>query len=108
MTDRLQKLREERELILRHLHWMDQEIAAMQTADALPGAFAAAKTPPPAANPPPAAASDRPADPTVPDPLEETHVRSLKSDVQKGCLLYFAIAWLVLLALVGGVYLVYR
>ena len=45
---------------------------------------------------------------TLPDPLEDSHVHSLKKDVRKGCLLYFGIAWLILLVGVGIIYLVYQ
>ena len=40
--------------------------------------------------------------------MEDTHVRSLKNDVRKGCLLYFGVAWAILLAVVGVIYLIYR
>ena len=110
MTDRLQKLREQRDLILRHLQWLDQEIALAAPKSSTPDIAESAPTsiepagskpvtPEPAVEMPPV---------LLPDPLEDSHVHSLKNDVRKGCLLYFGIAWLILLVGVGIIYLAYR
>ncbi|MEZ5278520.1 MAG: hypothetical protein R3F07_19215 [Opitutaceae bacterium] len=110
MTDRLQKLREQRDFILRHLQWLDEEIAleapqssTTEICEPTPASVEPTgpgpATPAPVVEKPPA---------IVPDPLEDSHVHSLKSEVRKGCLLYFGIAWVLLLAVVGIVYLVYR
>lgn len=110
MTERLQKLREQRDIILRHLQWLDQEIARegphpspSGIGESTPAACeleeSTTTTPAPAGGKPAA---------VLPDPMEDTHVRSLKNDVRKGCLLYFGIAWTILLALVGVIYLIYR
>jgi hypothetical protein len=121
MADRLAELLRQRALLQEHLAWLDAEIAA---ASPLPGATPVAR-PPTAATPalapaaarilsaatPPAATTVNPQSafgtpvPVAPvsggagdDILEQYRVSdtSLKTDVRKGCLLYFAAAFALL------------
>ena len=126
-SDRLQQLRRQRELVAEQLAWLDREIAAVAGAPApappAPPPPAPASPPvrpavvaPPASSLAPAPAPARdvslPADPTASADvlLEEYRVApdTLKSDVKKGCLLYFFAA-LALFALgVVGLYFFFR
>jgi len=114
MTGRLQKLREQRDLILKHLQWIETEIASEEPAStdsqpttvepspAPPPSFQASETTPDTPDQEPVGALSHPG-----EPLEAGGARSLKSQVRKGCLLYFGLAWLALGAIVGAVYLTY-
>ena len=121
MSDRLDALLRQRALLREHSAWLDSEIAAAQAAEehdpaeSSPAPFAAAAAPMPRAElptaRPPAAPSvaprPAPVTPVAPtvvaahaDEILETYrtpANSLKSDVRKGCFLYFFAA----LALVG-------
>ena len=116
--DRLAELRRQRALLQQHSDWLDREIAVAQ-AGATPVA-----TPPPAS--PAAVISPLPAPVPVPVPgpapapaLGATdpdtilsQYRSdesrLKTDVRKGCLLYSALAFVLLILGVFGLYLLFR
>jgi len=120
MSDRLQELRRQRALVAEHLAWLDREIRAaggtmsvapaatlssfvgpedtLSAPVAAPIAVPAVFTPPPAPPLPPEVAA------TADAILDEYRVQpdSLKTDVKKGCFLYFFIALgLVVLAVVG-------
>ncbi len=108
--DRLAELRRQRALLQQHADWLDREIAAAQ-AGAAPHSVGATAAPSPASSfalkaspaPVPFVARDA-ADPeTILSQYRSDEV-SLKTDVRKGCLLYCALA-LVLLAL--GVFALY-
>lgn len=113
MSDRLQELRRQRALVQEHLAWLDREIAAAAPAIAMPESPWPAKTP--AAPPAPLAPSvvpvavGAPAAEILPAEvaatadaiLDEYRVQpdNLKTDVKKGCFLYFfAALGLVVLA----------
>ncbi len=101
MNSRLIKLRAQRELILKHLQWIDQEIADQAVVES--------GSPPTPAEDPISGSMEETTAPALPlEALEEPNVRSLKSDVRKGCLLYFGLAWVALAAVVGVVYLIYN
>lgn len=116
MNPRLTKLNEQRELILKHLQWIDEEIAA-ESPDELTPAPAPAVSPASALrqessalpNPAPKVESRETAEIPVflPDPVEEANVKSLKNGVRMGCLLYFGVACLLLAGVVALVYVVY-
>lgn len=116
MNPRLAKLNEQRDLILKHLHWIDQEIAAEGPVGANPENERTVAPPTVLREDPPEKSapvpdSDSPASSSIPiflpDPEEEANVKSLKSDVRKGCLIYFGVACLVLAAGVALIYVVY-
>jgi hypothetical protein len=116
MNSRLAKLREQRDLILKHLQWIDQEIAAEDSVESSPEPKAPALVSPKPVQPEtsdaisdPVPESATPGEIPVPklDPTDEGNVQSLKSDVRKGCLLYFGLAWVLLAAAVAIVYLAY-
>lgn len=107
MQDRLAELRRQRALVAAHLVWLDREIADAEgkpTPAPLPAqtpspalsaaAEILAKTPEPAPAVPPVA-SDQPDAALLPDhqPAE------IKNDVRRGCLLYFALASVAVVAL---------
>lgn len=107
MSDRLAELQRQRALVQEHLAWLDREIAA--TGKGL-------ERPAPAATP--LTATAQPATPaavaTKPEPSEAkidellAQYRSapgaVRQDVRKGCLLYFALALVVLAASVAILY----
>lgn len=78
-----------------HLAWLDREIAAESGPPAAPSAPAVA------APPTPPAAAD--ADALIAQ--YSSSPESLHKDVRKGCLLYFALASLAVIALVAVLYL---
>jgi hypothetical protein len=110
MTLRLQKLREQRDLIHKHLEWIDTEIASEEPASI--EKKATPTRPPPSPISDPTLVPEPVGEPTgetsiAPDPLEDRNVGRLQSQVRRGCLLYFGLAWLVLAAVTGFVYLTY-
>lgn len=117
MNPRLAKLNEQRDLILKHLHWIDQEIAAETPTEAAPGQETIAAPPTTLREKPPEKSAPTP-DPDspatteipvyIPDLEEEANVKSLKNDVRKGCLIYFGIACLILAAGVALIYVIYN
>lgn len=112
--DRLAELRRQRALLQQHSDWLDREIAAAQ-AGATPVA-----TPPPAT--PAAVISPLPVpvpgtgpapalDAIDPDTILSQYRSDesrLKTDVRKGCLLYSALAFLLLTLGVFGLYFLFR
>ena len=114
MTGRLQKLREQRDVILKHLHWIETEIAseAPNSVEGQSIKLEPPSTPLPSVQtsaPPPDTPNPNPIDASVlaADSLESTSPRSLQSQTRKGCLIYFGLAWLLLAAVVGFVYFAY-
>ncbi len=125
MADRLAELLRQRALLQEHLAWLDQEIAAASNrvvpaeapAPVLPVAAPATL---PVAAPRPAqavlsipsvpAAVPPEASPLGDDILDQYRVppQSLQTDVRKGCLLYFAGAFVLLFAVVTVLYLAFR
>lgn len=110
MSDRLQQLRRQRAVVAEHLAWLDGEIAQAQQTPALNPAEAPAPDdlttvpfsmravlPPPAKASGPAAASaptsikDSASAAAADEILRDYQVEpeAMKSDVKKGCLLYF-------------------
>ncbi len=106
MTPRHQKLREQRDLILKHLEWIETEIASEEP-------VSVEKRPAPMGPPPSPVADSTPVPEPIgdmsiaPDPLEDTNVGLLQNQVRRGCLLYFGLAWLALAAVTGFIYLTY-
>ena len=127
MADRLSELARQRALLSEHLAWLDREIAD-ETVKRLipnrpadqPGGGSTSVTPvtPPrspesasvhSTTPAAAAASATASAPVAPDAteiLEQYRVTptSVKQDVRKGCLLYFAAAFLILGLVVAILY----
>jgi len=122
MPDRLAEIRRQRALVAEHLAWLDREIAAAAPASAAPVApTAPAVVPAPIAPPATApstldpaailaaAAAAKPAAqdsaaPSIEDDIAEKHLPrrqpgSIQQDVRRGCLLYFAIAALLVFGL---------
>jgi CHASE3 domain sensor protein len=102
MSDRLAELSRQRALVQEHLAWLDAEIARVRVQEGAALAALAA-TPSPSAEPITAAASSE----TLPlsgpavsadTVLEQYRVapEALRQDVRKGCLLYFAAAFVLL------------
>jgi len=114
MPDRLADLRHQRRLVQQQLEWIDREIAALDadappapgaapvkpasSGDALVPAWGQPRTEPiPAARPP----SRRP----FPDLSEyQADPKSIQNDARRGCLLYTAIAFVVLAAVLVAIY----
>ena len=98
MQDRLAELRRQRALVAEHLAWLDRELAAAAPepipGPVLPASGAAATSAVPSVPADPAAA-DSAGEP----PLAQPDPADIKSDVRRGCFLYFAAA--VFLGLVG-------
>ena len=110
MTPRLQKLREQRDLILKHLQWIETEIASEEPVSVEVEA-APTRSPPPTVSdnalvPEP---TDEPVGeiPIAPDLLEDRNPGRLQNQVRRGCLLYFGLAWLALAVVTGFIYLAY-
>lgn len=134
MSDRLSELRRQRALIEEHLAWLDREIAAEspQSADE-PSRESRAQPAPSGTVPQAQSASGAPQSvPLVPAGVKNRNPTSpgntpanalaaealldeyrtapdtLRQDVRKGCLVYFALAFLVLFAAVGILWLSFR
>ena len=103
MTPRMEQLQRQRALLQEHLRWLESEIAT-ETASVLTTRTATA-APAPAITAPPASAAGPAALATAPTAeVPEADVRGIHSEVRSGCLLYFAIAFVALAAVVGFVY----
>lgn len=125
MSERLAELRRQRALMQEHLAWLDREIAQLErTETRAPLPKPATPTPisvtPAAADPfkqPMLSATQRSSD-AVPGTgsasadaiLEQYRVEpgSLKSDVRKGCFLYFAAAFVLLALGIAVLWLAFR
>jgi hypothetical protein len=108
VSDRLEDFRRQRDLLRRHLEWLDREIAALE------GALSEA---------PPAAPTYSPASPAEPTP-ERARISDLDAeailaeyrrppvDLQRqtrlGCFIYFGVALALLALFVAGVYYLSR
>lgn len=114
MSDRLAELRRQRSLVIEQLTWLDREIQRESgTAPAAPAPAIVAAVPA-LATPPTAPVTPAPAPTTVAatpataaaDTFAELEVNpvSVHQDVKKGCLLYFAAAFVLLGALIALAY----
>ena len=126
MVDRLSELARQRALVSEHLTWLDREIADETVKRLVPNHPGASVSPAPIqptsvataslATTTPAAQSASPAAKSVSTPaagapdtaeiLDQYRVApsSVKQDVRKGCLLYFAAAFVVLALIVAILY----
>lgn len=95
MTDRLAELRRQRALVAEHLAWLDREIAAANPAAPPPPSLS------PAVESPAVTATRSEPLPPAPAPqppasaLPESRPADIRRDVRRGCLLYFALAALL-------------
>ena len=109
--DRLDDLHRQRALVQEHLAWLDREIAADKAArrpapwpPSPPHASAAPASPSPIA-----AHADETA--LVAEAIAKDYLvpsAAVKTDVKKGCFLYFALAFVLLAAGVAGLYFALR
>lgn len=121
MSDRLAELRRQRALIQDHLTWLDREIAAEAQKPAASGTGAAAVTT--SATPAPAEPQTTPlaarpattvAAPTTPEDAEAILAQyraspdSMRTDVRKGCWLYFVGAFALLGIVIAVLYITLR
>jgi len=108
MTPRMEQLKRQRALLHEHLRWLESEIAAETSAVLTVRPAAAA--PAPSIAPQPTTAPDHADLATASAPnapaaeVPEADVRGIHSEVRSGCLLYFAIAFVALAAVVGFIY----
>lgn len=123
MSDRLNELRRQRALVAEQLAWLDREISAAAGAPpAAPVAPAPVTTPAAPVTPRPEPVS-APTPPATVDPEVSTAVAAdadslldeyrvapeeLKTDVKKGCFLYFFAALALLALVVIGLYFFFR
>ena len=119
MSDRLAELVRQRALVQEHLAWLNREIAAAATAAKTTTTLTSDVTTTPAA---PAAGSvvvpiaSTPTSPDTATPADSDEIiaryqatpASVKQDVRKGCLLYFAAAFVVLGLVVIALYFALR
>ena len=108
MSDRLDEFRRQRDLLREHLDWLEQEIAALEGTPA--PAFRPAPAPRPSytERPPPplearAPVSDLDAEAILAEYRQPSV--SIQKQAKFGCLLYFALALVVMAAFVTAVYL---
>ncbi len=116
MSDRLHELQRQRALAQEQLAWLDREIAAEKAKSGAAHAATHSATPAPAAEPTPAAmaaAAQRATtqlESALPADAEKilaeyaSEPSSIKSDVKKGCFLYFFLAMIVLIVAVVALY----
>lgn len=111
MPDRLAELRRQRALVQEHLAWLEREIAATESAGGkiaaeVRPAIPASPLPRPSASPAPITPPSPPSDASIDKLLEQYRSApgSVKQDVRKGCLLYFALALAVFAASVAVLY----
>jgi hypothetical protein len=110
MPDRLDELRKQRALVQQHLTWLDHEIAAVTvTRLTLPPFAMRSSTRPPIA--PTATTPSIPlgsAKPVVVPELSEFQVNpdEVQGDTRKGCIMYAALAFLVLVLILVVIYFV--
>jgi hypothetical protein len=105
MSDRLPELQRQRALIQGHLAWLDQEIASATGKPATP-----LITPLPVAKPA-ITATARPPASAVEEPLTDdliakfgTETQNSTESVRRGCYIFFAVALVILLVGVYGLY----
>jgi hypothetical protein len=120
MDERLAELKRQRAGIAAHLAWLDREIAACEGVRPASGATGPATGPTIPFPPPSTAAATAMQAPAAPLPLQgsaadatsslplsgvpEIDPRSIKSDVQRGCLVYIALGLVVAALFVFWVY----
>ncbi len=108
MSDRLDEFRRQRDLLRRHLEWLDREIAGLEgSADETP-AFAPPDRPPSQTE----AAPDKPriSDLDAEAILAEYRrpPADLQRQTQRGCFIYFGVALAILALVVAAVYYLSR
>jgi len=119
MSDRLAELVRQRALVQEHLAWLNREITAAATAakttttltsdvTTKPAAPAAGSVVVPIASTPTSPDTATPADPDEIIARYQATPASVKQDVRKGCLLYFAAAFVVLGLVVIALYFALR
>jgi hypothetical protein len=113
MSDRLQELLRQRAAIQSHLAWLDREIAQARPADATPAASPAPSPIPTAEKPASPVAITPHSDVSSPDPDAilagyRQDSQNLRTDLRKGCLLYFFGAFILLGLGVTAFYFVNR
>jgi len=114
MSDRLEELRKQRALVQQHLTWLDHEIAAVTvTRLTLPPFAMRGNTRPPvpsATTPatPKSGATRAPMSASSIPELAEFQVDpdDVHGDTRRGCIIYSAIAFLVLVLIMGVIYFV--
>lgn len=99
MSDRLAELQRQRALVQQHLAWLDREIAAASASADASAASSSAPAPTPGA---PAPTPTPPADPTALLEQYRASATDPKTDVRKGCLLYFLAAFAMLGVMIAG------
>ena len=106
MPDRLEILRHQRALVQEQLAWIDREIAELSS-QATPGVTPAALAPP---APRPSPPHPVPVAPSLPDfPEYQADAASMQSAARRGCLMYAALAFALLIAATVALYfLAYR
>ena len=106
MPDRLDLLRHQRALVQEQLAWIDREIAELSSR-AAPGTTPAPQTPP---APRPSPVSPAPIAPILADfPEYQADAASMQSAARRGCLMYAALAFALLIAATVALYfLAYR
>ena len=107
MPDRLDELRKQRALVQQHLTWLDHEIAAVTVTRLTLPPFAMRGT----TRPPMSTATTPPipgAKPVVIPELSEFQVNpdDVKVDTRKGCILYTALAFVILVLVLVVIYFV--
>lgn len=101
MPDRLAELQRQRALVQQHLAWLDREIASASSVPDAPTASSSAPAPTPSA-PGPAPTPPAPTDPTALLEQYRASATDPKTDVRKGCLLYFLAAFAMLGVMIAG------
>ncbi|MBL9210584.1 MAG: hypothetical protein JNL92_08935 [Opitutaceae bacterium] len=99
MSDRLAELVRQRALVQEHLAWLNREIAAAAESSKSAAGSAPAPLLPAAVNTAPPATASIEAKSADPDEIiarYQATPANVKQDVRKGCLLYFAAAFLLL------------
>ena len=110
MADRLEELRKQRALVQQHLTWLDHEIAAMTVTRLTLPPFAMRS----GTRPPVAPTATTPAVPMAPGagvPIPElsdfqVDPDNVHGDTRRGCILYAAIALIVMALICGVIYFV--
>jgi hypothetical protein len=105
MNPRLEQLIRQRAMLAEHLGWLDREIAQEQ------GLVGGRATQPAAVAfvAPSASAAGTAVSPTDPmATLTDPDVKSIQSEVRRGCLIYAAVGTAIIVALMASIYLKYR
>jgi hypothetical protein len=103
MKTRLDELLRQRELMRKHLGWLENEIAG-ERSEAPATLSAPGESPTLSATPPIAQTTTTLSPAADPEPLPEPDVRGLENEVRSGCLVYAVILFGSLAALVAFIY----